>query len=373
MAQGSETAAERPLADSAALRGSNQSGMRAHNERLVLSLVRRDGALAKSDIARITGLSAQTVSVIMRSLEADGLLLRGEPVRGRIGQPSVPMSLAADGAFFFGLKIGRRSVDLVLVNLLGEPVGIPPADLSLSDTRGRRALRRGRAARAALGPALRPARTHRRHGDRDAVPAVELDPVHRRATGGAGRLARPRHRGRAVGAVRHAGDRAERRDGGLRGGTGLRHGRAAAGFPLLLPRLLHRRRPRAERATFHGQDGERGGRGPNAGDGTGRARAAADDGGLAVHPGRHAVRGGGKVRLHLGKPRSLGDERGGAGALDRDGGGRAGKRHAERGHTGGDRHGDDRRLDARDLCGRGWSRRRAPPSTGRTCRASRPP
>jgi predicted NBD/HSP70 family sugar kinase len=111
------------MADVASLRGSNQSGMRAHNERLVLSLVRRDGALAKSDIARITGLSAQTVSVIMRSLEADGLLLRGEPVRGRIGQPSVPMSLAADGAFFFGLKIGRRSVDLVLVNLLGEPVG----------------------------------------------------------------------------------------------------------------------------------------------------------------------------------------------------------------------------------------------------------
>ena len=28
------------------------------------------------------------------------------------------MSLAADGAFFFGLKIGRRSVDLVLVHCL---------------------------------------------------------------------------------------------------------------------------------------------------------------------------------------------------------------------------------------------------------------
>ena len=56
--------------------------MRAHNERLVLSLVRQHGALAKSDIARITGLSAQTVSVIMRALEQDGLLLRGEPVRG---------------------------------------------------------------------------------------------------------------------------------------------------------------------------------------------------------------------------------------------------------------------------------------------------
>ena len=123
MAQGNDTAAERQAGDAALLRGSNQSGMRAYNERLVLSLVRRDGALAKSDIARITGLSAQTVSVIMRGLEADGLLQRGAPIRGRIGQPSVPMSLAAQGAFFFGLKIGRRSVDLVLVDLLGAPVG----------------------------------------------------------------------------------------------------------------------------------------------------------------------------------------------------------------------------------------------------------
>jgi predicted NBD/HSP70 family sugar kinase len=101
------------------VRGTNQSGMRDHNERLVLSLVRRHAALAKSDIARMTGLSAQTVSVIMRGLEEEGLLERGEPVRGRVGQPSIPMSLAAEGAFFFGLKLGRRSADLVLTDFRG--------------------------------------------------------------------------------------------------------------------------------------------------------------------------------------------------------------------------------------------------------------
>jgi predicted NBD/HSP70 family sugar kinase len=100
-------------------RGSNQSGMRAFNERLVLSLVRRHGAIAKRDLARLTGLSAQTVSVIMRSLETDHLILRGEPVRGKVGQPSVPLSLDPDGAFFLGLKIGRRSADFVLADFLG--------------------------------------------------------------------------------------------------------------------------------------------------------------------------------------------------------------------------------------------------------------
>ena len=100
-------------------RGTNQSGVRAHNERLVLSLVRRHEGLAKADIARNTGLSAQTVSVIMRALERDGLLVRGMPIKGRVGQPSVPMLLAPDGAFSIGLKIGRRSADLALMDFVG--------------------------------------------------------------------------------------------------------------------------------------------------------------------------------------------------------------------------------------------------------------
>lgn len=119
MRQQAETMTDRPILEPSGFRGSNQSGMRAHNERLVLSILRQQGALAKSDLARMTGLSVQTVSVIMRSLEQDGLLLRGEPIRGRIGQPSVPMSLDAEGAFFLGLKIGRRSADLMLVDFLG--------------------------------------------------------------------------------------------------------------------------------------------------------------------------------------------------------------------------------------------------------------
>ncbi|RUX88263.1 ROK family transcriptional regulator, partial [Mesorhizobium sp. M2A.F.Ca.ET.040.01.1.1] len=100
-------------------RGTNQSGMRDHNERLVLSLVRQHGSLAKSDIARMTGLSAQTVSVIMRELEEDKLLVRQAPLRGKIGQPSIPMALNTEGAFFIGLKIGRRSAELVLIDFLG--------------------------------------------------------------------------------------------------------------------------------------------------------------------------------------------------------------------------------------------------------------
>jgi predicted NBD/HSP70 family sugar kinase len=105
-------------------RGSNQSGMRVYNERVVLTLLRRHGSLAKADITRLTGLSAQAVSIIMRKLEAEGLLQRGKPtrIRGKAGQPSIPMSLAPGGAYFFGLKIGWRSSVLVLIDFLGKIV-----------------------------------------------------------------------------------------------------------------------------------------------------------------------------------------------------------------------------------------------------------
>ncbi|MFC4839648.1 ROK family transcriptional regulator [Bradyrhizobium sp. GCM10023182] len=97
-------------------RGTTQSGVRLYNERLILSLIRRHRSLAKVEIARLTGLSTQTTTVIINRLEADGLLLPGEPQRGRIGQPSVPYSLNPDGAFGLGLMIGRRSSDLVLMD-----------------------------------------------------------------------------------------------------------------------------------------------------------------------------------------------------------------------------------------------------------------
>jgi len=50
-------------------RGTNQTGVRLYNERLILSLIRRNISLSKIDITHFTGLSAQTVSGIVNNLE----------------------------------------------------------------------------------------------------------------------------------------------------------------------------------------------------------------------------------------------------------------------------------------------------------------
>lgn len=101
-------------------RGTNQTGVRLYNERLVLSLIRRYGELPKADIARRTGLSAQTITIIVNQLEADGLLQRGRPQRGKVGQPSVPYSINPEGAYFIGIKVGRRASDAVLLDFAGK-------------------------------------------------------------------------------------------------------------------------------------------------------------------------------------------------------------------------------------------------------------
>ena len=102
--------------------GSNQSGLRDQNARLVLSYIRRHDEMASAEIARRSGLSAQTVSNIIRALESDGLLRRGKAVRGRVGKPSVPVALNPAGVFSLGLNIGRRSTELVLVDFTGRQV-----------------------------------------------------------------------------------------------------------------------------------------------------------------------------------------------------------------------------------------------------------
>jgi len=100
--------------------GVNQSGVRNHNERLILSMLKHQGPMPGAAIARRSGLSPQTASIILRKLENDGILRRGSPQRGKVGKPSIPMELNPEGIFSIGLKIGRRSADLALMDFAGQ-------------------------------------------------------------------------------------------------------------------------------------------------------------------------------------------------------------------------------------------------------------
>lgn len=100
--------------------GLNQTSVRTYNERLVMSLLRQHGSLSRMELGQHSGLSAQTISVIVRALEHDGLILAGEAKRGRVGPPSTPMSLNPNGALAIGVKVGIKSTDTVLIDFTGK-------------------------------------------------------------------------------------------------------------------------------------------------------------------------------------------------------------------------------------------------------------
>lgn len=99
--------------------GLNQVSVRSYNERLVLSLLLQHEGMSRMEIGQLTGLSAQTVSVIVRSLEQEGLVVQGEAQRGRMGPPTFPLRLNPEGAYSVGISIGYRKTEVVLIDFVG--------------------------------------------------------------------------------------------------------------------------------------------------------------------------------------------------------------------------------------------------------------
>lgn len=104
------------------MRGGDTRALRAYNERLIIAAIRQHGPLSKAELARATGLSAQAAAMIVNALVEEGLVHKQAKVRGQIGQPHTPIALAPGGAFALGVKIGRRSVEAVCVDLAGRVV-----------------------------------------------------------------------------------------------------------------------------------------------------------------------------------------------------------------------------------------------------------
>lgn len=99
--------------------GLNALSVRSYNERLVLSLLLQNDATTRLEIGEKTGLSAQTISVIVRSLEQEGLVMKGEAQKGRVGPPTTPLMLNPDGAYSVGVSVGHRNTHVVLVDFVG--------------------------------------------------------------------------------------------------------------------------------------------------------------------------------------------------------------------------------------------------------------
>jgi len=94
--------------------------LRALNERTVLDAVRESGPISRAEVARQTGISRPTVSLVLRSLLEDGL------VRETVHEPGGPHYGAVyyeahpEAALVLGIDFGAGTVRTALCDLSGE-------------------------------------------------------------------------------------------------------------------------------------------------------------------------------------------------------------------------------------------------------------
>lgn len=114
-------------------RGVAQAGVRIANERAVLTLVATSPGLSNADLARRTGLGPQTTSRIVSDLEARSMIMRGEVLRGRRGQPATPLFINPRGAYCIGVEIGWRHREVLLYDLAGRTLATLRASYDYPD------------------------------------------------------------------------------------------------------------------------------------------------------------------------------------------------------------------------------------------------
>jgi predicted NBD/HSP70 family sugar kinase len=93
--------------------------LRAINERSLLELIRRDGAMSRAEAARRSGLSKPTVSQALLGLEDAGLVHQAGRSRGPKGPGAVVYSLNPESGWVVGIDVGSHWVRAALADIAG--------------------------------------------------------------------------------------------------------------------------------------------------------------------------------------------------------------------------------------------------------------
>jgi predicted NBD/HSP70 family sugar kinase len=94
--------------------------LRALNERTVLDAVRASGPISRAEVARQTGISRPTVSLVLRALVEDGLVRETEHEPDGPHYGAVYYEAHSEAAVVLGIDFGARTVRTALCDLGGE-------------------------------------------------------------------------------------------------------------------------------------------------------------------------------------------------------------------------------------------------------------
>ena len=104
--------------------------MRQLSVRSVMEAMLRRGPVSRAELARITQLSKQTISEVVRALEKSGWIGVSGQVQGALGRSAVTYELREDAAVVLGIDLGGTKLHVALANLAGTVVAeaVEPTD-----------------------------------------------------------------------------------------------------------------------------------------------------------------------------------------------------------------------------------------------------
>lgn len=107
------------------LRRINQEDLRNHNLSVTLdTLLRAQKPMSRADLAKETGLTKATLSLLASMLIESGVVQEGEPVVSTTyGRPSTPLEIRGGSIAGIGLQINTDGYGCLALDLNGDPLG----------------------------------------------------------------------------------------------------------------------------------------------------------------------------------------------------------------------------------------------------------
>lgn len=104
-------------------KGSNSSGLRRYNERVLINFLRKLGQASKLELSRLSNLTPQAVTRIIDDLEAAGMVEQKGKIQRGLGQPSTMYAINPTGAYSIGVNVGRSDIQVLLMDFGGSVIG----------------------------------------------------------------------------------------------------------------------------------------------------------------------------------------------------------------------------------------------------------
>ena len=127
--------------------GTNLPRVGTYNLNVVLSSVQAADGISRVEIAQQTGLTAQTVSVIVRRLIEQGIVIESGSLPSTGGKPRTTLRINPTAAYAIGIHFDPIEVSVVVVDMKGQQLA-PFAPRHLTAPRARGPHRRGCRGRA---------------------------------------------------------------------------------------------------------------------------------------------------------------------------------------------------------------------------------